>query len=599
MNVSDSSPQAVLLLAAYHGSELVARQLLRVGEAFQGGAIATGNRDRTFAVSILYSPDFTKVPLRLLGTTSLTSPRPFPVGRLFRIRLSFPRPRIVALDVEAATKQASFREFAMTLQARGHGSEGLIGTFRFFRRYYPFCAGTEQQDAETLHHVHHLSRFLRDAAEAIRLGDWWSLQLHILSVQTVIFVCQDSEQQAPLAFLDAPDARERRIRELLNQLSSWHASSEDNHVNEYPYPGLPPAIFFHREDFPASYRTDRSEARYFHARFRTSDSTNHASLSSVYRTGLYREQHALVDGGGDEANIPAILADLDIRHTLKPAPAERNTRVTIVVWVFLRSREQDFRAIQQDRNETARAFSHIASANRITLKGSLQLDGEELRLERSECTLHWDGGVVAATLSVSIPAECRAGLFTGRIHLHRILGRGELSEQYLGYRELVIEVREPEQRFFVSYCRADGPVVEPIVEILRSLRPEVRVFFDKQGIKPGEDWRERVKYEIWHSDRFCLMWSEQAERSENVKVEREEAQLVARSKYEKIGQFYHVIPLPASKMAGIIPEYPNANVTPLKCWNTRAISACLKRQSRIVHWASTMRRVALFIFYIR
>ena len=79
---------------------------------------------------------------------------------------------------------------------------------------------------------------------------------------------------------------------------------------------------------------------------------------------------------------------------------------------------------------------------------------------------------------------------------------------------------------FISYARADGPIVLPDVELLRA--GGVRVFMDVRDIEYGERWHAVLKRAIDTCERVIVFWSAAAKISEW--VEREWRMAVERGK---------------------------------------------------------------------
>jgi hypothetical protein len=70
---------------------------------------------------------------------------------------------------------------------------------------------------------------------------------------------------------------------------------------------------------------------------------------------------------------------------------------------------------------------------------------------------------------------------------------------------------------FISYSRSDAARVEPLVNLLRS--QGYRVFFDRDDIHVGEDWKQSLSSSIASSRTLVLCWSKEAADSEFVRYE--------------------------------------------------------------------------------
>lgn len=70
---------------------------------------------------------------------------------------------------------------------------------------------------------------------------------------------------------------------------------------------------------------------------------------------------------------------------------------------------------------------------------------------------------------------------------------------------------------FVSYARANSDVVYPLVAIVESIGR--KVWIDRDGIQAGDNWATLIVRAIRSADTFCLMCSEDAFKSDNVRRE--------------------------------------------------------------------------------
>jgi hypothetical protein len=72
-------------------------------------------------------------------------------------------------------------------------------------------------------------------------------------------------------------------------------------------------------------------------------------------------------------------------------------------------------------------------------------------------------------------------------------------------------------KIFLSYARADEPLVKPIVQTLRD--NEIGVFQDIDSISPGEDFEQKIKACLNSAEKVYVCWCYHASRSEWVHKE--------------------------------------------------------------------------------
>ena len=72
---------------------------------------------------------------------------------------------------------------------------------------------------------------------------------------------------------------------------------------------------------------------------------------------------------------------------------------------------------------------------------------------------------------------------------------------------------------FVSYASKDRGRVASIIQGIKTVRPDMKIFFDVESIQRGQKWKEVLEYEIAHCDILFLFWSKNARESEWVDKE--------------------------------------------------------------------------------
>ncbi len=73
------------------------------------------------------------------------------------------------------------------------------------------------------------------------------------------------------------------------------------------------------------------------------------------------------------------------------------------------------------------------------------------------------------------------------------------------------------RKIFVSYSRKDAEIVERLEKAYKTIGDQV--WRDLNSLKSGSKWEEEIKNAIAEADIFQLFWSENAQKSENVKKE--------------------------------------------------------------------------------
>lgn len=76
-----------------------------------------------------------------------------------------------------------------------------------------------------------------------------------------------------------------------------------------------------------------------------------------------------------------------------------------------------------------------------------------------------------------------------------------------GGRQVMEPRRDDVLRAFVSYASQDRARVASIVQGMRAARPDLRIFFDVESLRCGENWQQALRSEIEDSDVLYLCWS--------------------------------------------------------------------------------------------
>lgn len=86
-------------------------------------------------------------------------------------------------------------------------------------------------------------------------------------------------------------------------------------------------------------------------------------------------------------------------------------------------------------------------------------------------------------------------------------------------RRAVVPEREDVRAAFISYASQDRARVATIIQGMRTVRPDLDIFFDVEKLRSGEDWQSALMREIGKSDVLFLCWSRNARASRWVDFE--------------------------------------------------------------------------------
>lgn len=145
------------------------------------------------------------------------------------------------------------------------------------------------------------------------------------------------------------------------------------------------------------------------------------------------------------------------------------------------------------------------------------LQSPDVDIEEKVIKLKWNGMYAEHTYQVYIPEDFHKKQV-------RFVGRIYLRDKYLTDITLNVKVENDKAQTvdaticrlntaFVSYSRKDESVVKREVDTIRSVCRELTVFIDKEQLRTGERWEERLYYEIENCNMFILFWSKSARRS--------------------------------------------------------------------------------------
>jgi hypothetical protein len=159
---------------------------------------------------------------------------------------------------------------------------------------------------------------------------------------------------------------------------------------------------------------------------------------------------------------------------------------------------------------------------RTGTKVTVRLECEHATVSNSVQTFSWDGSYKIlrfdVTVADNIPGDTLILRFDVAVEGMPIISlRPELQirrEQQYGIATLpasFVEVRAPKTAF-ASYAAKDRREVAGRIRSLE-ISTGIDVFFDRQSIRPGEKWKEKLRNEIGSRDIFWLFWSRKAMKS--------------------------------------------------------------------------------------
>lgn len=85
---------------------------------------------------------------------------------------------------------------------------------------------------------------------------------------------------------------------------------------------------------------------------------------------------------------------------------------------------------------------------------------------------------------------------------------------------------------FLSYSSGDRAWAERLHDLLKAERPRCRIFFDRQSLRAGEQWEERIRSSLERAKHLVLLWSPNARESQWVTYEFHTFLALARPKHD-------------------------------------------------------------------
>jgi hypothetical protein len=167
------------------------------------------------------------------------------------------------------------------------------------------------------------------------------------------------------------------------------------------------------------------------------------------------------------------------------------------------------------------------------------------------------------TMSVGFPV-CLSPQFEGKhlalclgverfgIPIGRLMFVMPVGERTKHHGKSLVGQIEPYRSVFVSYSSDDRPLVDAKLDLLRAMN--VRLFFDSETLRAGDDWERKLTESLAECDLFLLFWSHRSASSKWVQREVELA--VARHNASDLRvpdiKPYHVDPPPRATKPDVL-----------------------------------------------
>jgi hypothetical protein len=226
------------------------------------------------------------------------------------------------------------------------------------------------------------------------------------------------------------------------------------------------------------------------------------------------------------------------------APANPTRGRRILIQALLHQANQFPQAIikatAKDKSANRKGFAKLSTKVKRGAKVQLFLEIPKLDIESPLQKVTWEGAPIGIAYSVDVPVTAPTGPCRGTLHV--MIGGVSVGEIIfeINISERILEKQkrfgiaggfndEDQQidavaieagrfaRAFISYSRKDVQKVLLYAEALHDFG--VKVLVDINAIEPGAEWQEEIAGFIERSDVFCLMWSQNAARSEWVDKE--------------------------------------------------------------------------------
>ena len=134
----------------------------------------------------------------------------------------------------------------------------------------------------------------------------------------------------------------------------------------------------------------------------------------------------------------------------------------------------------------------------------------------------YDGGVrkyESEQVEVKNRSQIKIILYSPDIEIRDNIETRIWRGDYLRFSFLVpvpVDYRKRDISFIVSYAHMDRHDVMLIIQGIKKVRPDLKLFVDVESLRSGTNWEKAVKAEIDRRDMFFLCWSRNARDSSEV-----------------------------------------------------------------------------------
>lgn len=221
--------------------------------------------------------------------------------------------------------------------------------------------------------------------------------------------------------------------------------------------------------------------------------------------------------GGDDDNGDAEQVHFSVA-TPESFGAKMISRVD--VWAFTDAqRERVMDLVSKDEHEIAAQ----GSGPKLNTGSQLQVFMEipTLEVHNSVAIIYWEGQPAVASFTVSVPSGSKVEVHTGIV---KIFSSGLLICNMTfaistKTKKVVSEEEQLCKAAFASYSSKDRSLVMTAIQAMKKVAPNLVVRTDREEIRSGEDWRNRLMELIPTQDVFFLFWSKEAAASTEIEWE--------------------------------------------------------------------------------
>lgn len=226
------------------------------------------------------------------------------------------------------------------------------------------------------------------------------------------------------------------------------------------------------------------------------------------------------------------------------APAEVKRRSNLMVQVYLHLFEESENiktmASETDRNATRRDYNaldmKLKSGDKVDVAFSVH---GETCLVRDRKSVVWNGSFRKCTFNCFVPEDLDVEELRCELQYYvngTLIGDSQFTTQIVTGTPRILHSRilsEKYHKIFISYAHLDYDKVKFMAAAYRA--QGVDYFFDRDYLKAGDIYPEKIKEYINTCDLFVLCWSSNAAKSEYVQLEKAQALPLAKNTDEVHG----------------------------------------------------------------